>query len=132
LEGGEKDEEEVSEPIVVAFVLLLAGSVFGYTYEGELDPGEFRDWPIINQKMVSSLTIKVLIQNPDPQAEVQKVEIYVFTSTNKIMAYRYFKDNEVYLYKLDIDIDRYKRKHLSEEETRKCMKCHKQIKWRKI
>jgi len=106
---------------ILVFAFRMAHS---FTFEGELDPNEFIEWPVIGRSLISPEIGTVVVQNPDSSSPIQKIQLLIYVSTDTLIAYQYFKNGEIYQYVLDIEKDRYVRKLYTDEEKKGCMKCH--------
>jgi hypothetical protein len=109
--------------LLIFVILLTAGMAWAFSWEGELDPNEFVKWQIIGAKMVSPLTMIATAQNPDKEAEIQRIQMILYID-GTLLSYRYFKGGEIYDYELNIDKSMYERHEYTEKDHRSCMQCH--------
>ena len=111
---------------LLMFCLLFVFIVktgWAFTYEGELDPGVFTKWEFVDVTILSSMKAMVVVQNPDREATVQRVQMTI--SVNRtLLSYRYFKKGNIYNYKLNVKKDRYERRKYTDRERQACMRCH--------
>jgi len=118
---------------IVTILISLASlspHVFAFTYEGELDPREFTKWDIVNIGEVKSMMVAITIQNPDKEAEIQRVQLSVRINPSgdgTLFYYRYFKRGEIYEYEANANKTGYKQYKHTKEERRSCLKCHPEI-----
>ena len=85
-------------------VLAIATASFAYTYDGELDPGTFKDWPTIGMKPCMNqigFHLHVAISNPDKESLIKVVEM--ITQNEMILGYSYVKEDVRYTFILDQD-----------------------------
>jgi len=114
--------------IISALILIFSfRAAQSFTFEGDLDPNVFIQWPRISQGMATPVIGIVVVQNPDSSSPIKKVEMSIYALLDQLIAYRYFKDGESYRYELDVKADRYIRKKYTEEEKKGCMECHKEL-----
>jgi len=118
--------------IVITLISLafLPPYAFAFTYEGELDPREFAKWDIVNIGEVKSMMVTITIQNPDKEAEIQRIQMTVQINPSgdgTLLSYRYFKEGEIYKYEATANKKGYKQYKHTEKERRSCMKCHPEI-----
>lgn len=95
-----------------------------FTWEGELDPNEFDKWEVISvlpDPYQSAMW--VIIQNPDPEATIEKVALLVDVETN-LLGYRYFKHGLPYSFWFDDEQNKYIEYKFTQEERTGCMECH--------
>ena len=93
---------------------LVAGSVWAYTYEGELDPQVFFDWkwnaPIISPYLGLPF-LQVIAQNPDQTSPIKVVKLTTLPlnphSGYIIISYIYEKGGITYGYVFDPKQERY-------------------------
>jgi len=109
--------------LIILVILLTGGMAWAFTWEGELDPNEFVKWQIIEAKMASPLTMIATAQNPDKEAEVQRIQMIIYIN-GTLLSYRYFKGDEIYEYELNLDKDMYERRKHTEKPRQSCMQCH--------
>ena len=95
-----------------------------FTFEGNLNPDEFAEWPRVSQGMIPPVIGRIIVQNPDASSPIQKIQLLIFVPADTLITYQYFRNGEIFRYELDIKADRYVRKHLTGEEKIGCMKCH--------
>lgn len=105
---------------------LIRQTAGGFTWEGELDPNEFVEWPrdAGSYRMINPVIGKVTVENPDKNSPIQRIQILIYLPAEKLIAYRYFKEGKIYIYELDCNKNKYVRRHLTTEEKQGCMKCH--------
>lgn len=95
----------------------------GFTWEGELDPNEFDKWEKIFVSPGPRIgTAWVFIKNPDYGSPIEIVALQI-KFEGYLLAYRYFKDGEPYVYVFN-GKDKYVQLDLSNEQRRSCMECH--------
>lgn len=94
-----------------------------FTYEGELNPDIFAKWKVIKTKFDSSGIIWMYWQNPDPNSPIKVVvgEVYI---DETLLAYRYFKNGQPYMFTLDSEQNKYVRYNFTDVEKKDCMRCH--------
>ena len=118
--------------ILIAIITIISACILvfsfraahPFTFEGELDPNVFMQWPRISQGMITPVIGKVVVQNPNPSSPIKKVQLILFVPAEIVIAYQYFKNGEIYRYEFDNKADRYIRKKYTEEETKGCVECH--------
>ena len=110
--------------LIILVILLTAGMAWAFGWEGELDPNEFGKWQIIGAEMVNPLTMIVTAQNPDKEAEIQRIQMFIYID-GTIISYRYFKEAEIYDYVFNIDKNIYERNEYTEKDRQSCMQCHR-------
>lgn len=115
--------------LFLVLLFLLFPLLVAFTYEGEINPEEFRTWVSIpgTETMVNTFVATAVLVNPDQESKIKKVRIFVFILTSKLMGYRYFKGNELFVYVLDLERNKYVREYLSESERKDCSRCHKSL-----
>lgn len=104
-------------------LILLMALFAGFTYEGELDPNEFDKWQVVKFQPTPQGLIWVFIRNPDQESPI-KIVAQIAGPNLTLIGYRYFKNGEPYMYKLDPEQSKYVRMELSEERRRRCMEYH--------
>ncbi len=109
--------------LIILLILLTAGMAWATTWEGELDPNEFRNWKLLSVTLNVEGLAWVFIKNPDQTSPIDTVALAVDLDSN-ILGYRYFKDGEPYSYVLDNNEDKYVRHYFTHEEKESCVKCH--------
>ncbi len=98
----------------------------GFTWEGELDPNEFDKWEKITTSPGPRIgTAWVFIKNPDCGAPIEIVALQI-KFEGYLLAYRYFKDHEPYVYVFNVIQNKYIRLRMTEDQKRSCMECHKE------
>jgi len=120
--------KRIKKFVIFLVLVLVAFFLVAYTYEGEIDPKEFLNWKQVegSGRWESSLIWTAVLSNPDKESKIKEVRVYILVN-QKLIGYRYFKQNELFMYQLDMETDKYIRTFLSKEETKKCMKCHKDM-----
>lgn len=115
--------------LFLILLFLLFPLLVAFTYEGEINPEEFLTWTLIpgTARMVNMFEGTVVLVNPDQTSKIKKVQICVFVLVKKLVGYRYFKEGELFIYKLDIEKNKYVRKYLSDLERKGCDKCHRNL-----
>jgi len=115
--------------LFLVLLFLLFPLLVAFTYEGEMNPEEFLTWAPIpgTERMVNAFVVSVVLANSDQTSKIKKVRVFIFTPTSKLIGYRYFKGNELFMYVLDMERNKYIRKYLSESERRDCASCHKSL-----
>jgi len=111
-----------------ALISLFAAVLFSlaFTWEGELNPNELETWLVVkgSATLTQSGLYQLTLKNPDQTAAIKKVQVYINPSNSNLLAYRYFKGGEIYIYYLDQTKDKYVRYKLPLEKRFGCMKCH--------
>ena len=92
--------------LIILLILLTAGMAWATTWEGELDPNEFRKWKFLSVTPNVEGLAWVFIKNPDQASPIDTVALAVDLNSN-ILGYRYFKDGEPYSYIFDNNNDKY-------------------------
>jgi len=85
-------------------ITLKADPLGAYTYDGEFDPVVFFSWTVVRIVSSSSGHIHIFLKNPDQTTGVDMVETLNARSGDaqmRILAYRYMKDGEWYIFSLD-------------------------------
>ena len=80
--------------------------VLTYTYDGELDPGDFPNWELLTVGQDRMGYYHIWLINPDENADIQAVEtLNILTDEPRyiIIAYKYYKNNVLYVFNLDFD-----------------------------
>lgn len=95
---------------------------WAFTYEGELDPNVFTTWKAVEVEMIGFQKAVAIVQNPDSNADVQRIQMIIHIN-GTLLSYKYFKNGEIYSYKINIEMDRYERRKYTDRERRACMKC---------
>jgi len=112
----------------LAVILILSGRSYPFTFEGELNPDELDKGEIVegSQAVVNPFLgiAKMMLLNPDKNAEIRRVRISVHLPTNTILNYDYFRDGYVFDYYYELDRDHYFRKHYTWAELTVCRACH--------
>ena len=122
----------------MSFFLILLFLLFpllvAFTYEGEINPEEFLAWDNVpgTERMEDTFVMSVVLANPDQTLKIKKIRTYVFILTSKLIGYRYFKENELFIYTLDIERNKYVRRYLSESKRKDCAQCHKSLLGKRI
>ena len=93
-----------------------------FTWEGELNPNHFDDWPIIRITPASPFEVVQISQNPDETSTIKLVAMYMLFD-GSLIAYRYFKDGQPYSYVFDGE-SKYVEYKFTDEERKGCMECH--------
>ena len=109
--------------LIILVTLLTAGTAWGFTWEGVLDPNEFDKWKVISVQPTAQGLIWMFIKNPDQASPIDIVALAV-DANSTLIAYRYFKYSEPHSYIFDINEDKYVRHHFTDEQKKSCMKCH--------
>ena len=113
--------------IMVAFLTSVAFAQPPITYEGSLDPSRFNppEWVVVFQDTVNQEVGMAILENPT--CEVAKtIQIFVHIPTSVILQYRYFKDDEFYVFYLDFEANRYRLKEQTPKLREKCRSCHEE------
>lgn len=120
--------------LFLVLLFLLFPLLVAFTYEGEMNPEEFLTWAPIpgTERMEDTFIMSVVLANPDQTSKIKKVRTYVFILTSKLIGYRYFKKNELFIYTLDIERNKYVRRYLSESKRKDCARCHKSLLGKRI
>ena len=87
--------------IALFIVLMSSAVVFGYSYEGKYDPGDFFGWDVINMGKCPNNHIHVYIQDPDSDVKVESINVVLADETWRIIAYVYIEDGIKYTFMLD-------------------------------
>ncbi len=109
--------------LIILVIVLSAGMAWGFSWEGELDPNELDNWQITAPTMVDPLRMIATAQNPDKEAEIQRIQMVLYID-GTLISYRYFKEGEIYDYVLNVDTDTYERQDYTETDRQSCMQCH--------
>lgn len=83
-----------------------------YTYDGEFDPMVFFSWDIILKEVCPRGHTHYFLQNPDKESDVTIVETMNIDKgggTMMLVAYRYVKNGERYIFSLDLEKGHYGR-----------------------
>jgi hypothetical protein len=110
--------------LLTILVLVMSLTLVSFNWEGELDPNDFGDWKITNVQPIVGKFFWIYVKNPDQTSLIKVVAI--LTDINFVLyKYRYFKYGEPYKYFFDDKQDKFVREYLTEEERKRCIKCHK-------
>lgn len=111
--------------IIAALILIFSfRAAHPYSFEGEMDPNVFCEWPRIAQGMMTPVIGQIIVQNPDPAHPIQKIQLIIHVPKDLLVIYQYFKHGEIFRYELDCAEDRYKRAYFDEVQRKRCMACH--------
>lgn len=88
---------------VVFIVLILSGlvSASDYTYDSEIDPGEFQNWNIIKKVRTGLTEGMAVLENPDRTAKIKAV--IVSMRGRFLITYEYMIGDKKYKYEYDFD-----------------------------
>ena len=91
--------------VLLLFILALipVGNAAIYTYDGEFDPAIFDNWEKKDKGVCAKGHYHFTVINPDKDSDVKVVEVLSIVVEGRyvMMAYRYFKGFEEYLFALD-------------------------------
>lgn len=94
-----------------------------FAYEGPVNPNEFGDWEVtISFPAYAYGYMWYIIQNPDPNSEIEFVEILVNVLWGNMPGYRFWIGDEPYTY--FAEEERYVNSPLTEQEKQNCRSCH--------
>lgn len=110
--------------ILLTILTLTFGTAFAFTWEGELNPDEFDNWNLISVQPTSRGYLWVFMENPDQTSPIDVVVMEV-DSDSMLRGYRYFKYGEPHIYIFDNSQQKYVRHHLTDEQKKSCLKCHR-------
>jgi len=96
-------------------------------WDGEINPYELPKWDVVPGSDISAglNMLRVIVQNPDKKAEIQRVKVFYEISSTIIVGYQYFKGGIPYVYRLRCSEKKYVRLMLAEENLGACMECHR-------
>jgi len=109
--------------LLTILVLVMSLTLVSFTWEGELNPDEFGSWVIVGSSPLIGELFWLFLKNPDQTSPIKIVAVLTDFGLVRY-GYRYFKYGEPYKYMFNVEQDKYVRKHLTEEERQRCMKCH--------
>ena len=110
-------------PLII--MALIIGTAIAFEWEGELNPNDFRKWDVINIVSTGKGFVWIHLENPDKNSAIEKVALAVSEKTEKLLAYKYFKLGEPYVYVFNDKLDKYIKYNFTYRERSECIKCHK-------
>jgi len=91
--------------VAVSMVLCFVGASFAYTYDSEINPGEFVEWEKIGSVQTSPFGGVITLKNPDPNARIKEVNLDIFGE--QVVSYWYDIDGKIYKYEFNNETENY-------------------------
>jgi len=89
---------------------VLSGSAFANKcYESDMNPAVFKTWTLISVTPINPLFVRVIVENPDENAEIKRADLLVSIEDEHITAFRYMKGGKLYTFKFNEETECYER-----------------------
>lgn len=96
--------------ILVLMFFVLSGSAFANKcYESDMNPAVFKTWTLINVTPINPLFVRVIVENPDENAEIGRADLLVNIEDEHITAFRYMKGDKLHIFKFNEKTECYER-----------------------
>lgn len=100
--------------ILVLMFFTLSGLVFANKcYESDMNPAVFKTWKLISVTSINPLFVRVIVGNPDKNAEVERADLLINVEDEHMESFRYMKDNKLHTFKFNFETECYERVYSS-------------------
>jgi len=93
-----------------------------FAYEGPVNPNDFDKWEIVASWPGYYGYVWKILENPDPDAEIKHIGAEVDLSSDEMVSYRFWIEDEPNYYVFDEG--KYRKYSLTEDHKQHCMSCH--------